>query len=95
MTLRLGPETREAIVTAHERAGTAITSLADSVPTTVDAGYATPDILAIIAAVVDTADGIALINETAAAQVQAVAEGLGQTDADIAANFRDLGAVVR
>jgi hypothetical protein len=90
----LDPATREAIVTAHRRAGTSITSLADSVPTTVDAGYATPDVLAIIAAVVATADDIALVNEAAAAQVEAVAEGLGQTDADVAANFRGLAAVV-
>lgn len=95
MTIRLDAATRDAIVAAHESAATSITDLADGVPTTVDGGYATGDLLAIIAAVVATADDIALVNETAAAQVAAVATGLDQTDEDVAANFRDLGDVVR
>lgn len=94
MSIRLDTATAQSIVAAHRAAATAITGL-DGVPTTVDGGYATADLLAIIAAVVATADDLALVNEAAAAQVEAVTEGLGQTDEDIAENFRDVGEVVR
>lgn len=87
MTIQLSEDTEEQLATLHENAARGITGLARSVPTSVDGGYGTADVLAIIAAVVATADDIALVNEAAAGQVRAVGQALGSTDDQVASGF--------
>ncbi len=87
MTIQLSEETEEQLAELHEDAAAGITGLAGSVPTAVDGGHGTADVLAIIAAVVATADDIALVNEAAAAQVRAVGQELGTTDDQVASGF--------
>ncbi|GAB2758249.1 hypothetical protein GCM10027020_08330 [Nocardioides salsibiostraticola] len=87
MTIQLSEATERELAKLHEDAAKGITGLATGVPTTVDGGHGTADVLAIIAAVVATADDIALINEAAAAQVRAVGQELGSTDDQVASGF--------
>ncbi|WP_104108265.1 hypothetical protein [Nocardioides sp. 616] len=94
MTIRLSEETEAQLARLHDEAAKGITGLAGGVPTSVDAGEGTSDVLAIIAAVVGTADDIALVNEAAAAQVRAVGEGLGSTDGAVASGFDSMEVVV-
>ena len=84
--LELNPADAEAIAACHETAASRITGQAGSVPT-VDGGYATADLNAILAKVLGTADDLALVNETAAAQVREVATTFTGTDASVAAAF--------
>ncbi len=94
MTIQLSEDTEEQLATLHENAARGITGLASSVPTTVDGGYGTADVLAIIAAVVATADDIALVNEAAAGQVRSVGQALGSTDDQVASGFDAMEVIV-
>ncbi len=87
MTIQLSEETEAQLAQLHDDAATGITGLASSMPTSVKGGYGTADVLAIIAAVVATADDLALINEVAAAQVRAVGQEFGATDGDVSSGF--------
>lgn len=95
MTIQLSEETEAQLATLHDDAAKGITGLASSVPTSVDGGQGTADVLAIIAAVVATADDIALVNEVAAAQVRAVGQELGTTDDQVFAAFDAMEVIVR
>ncbi len=88
MTIQLSEATEARLAGLHEDSAKGVTDLAKSVPTTVDGGYGTADVLAIIATVVSTADDIALINEVAAAQVRAAGQELGSTDQQAASDFQ-------
>lgn len=93
MTINLSEGAENQIAQRHDDAASRITGLANGVPTTVDGGYGTADLLAIVAAVVGTADDIALINEVAAGQVRAVGQGLGDTDDEVADAFQTMNVV--
>lgn len=92
--LRLDQATEDAIAGKHDSAGTSITGLADGVPASVDGGYGSAAILEIIAAVVSTADDIAILNEVTAGQVRAVGQDFGTTDDAVHDNFRKLNVTV-
>lgn len=92
--LRLDQATEDSIATKHDSAATAITDLAKGVPTSVDGGYGSAAILEIVAAVVSTADDIAILNEVTASQVRAVGADFGTTDDAVHDNFRKLSVTV-
>ena len=94
MTIQLSEATEAAIAQKHDDAAAGITGLAGAVPQTVDGGYATADLMAILAAVVGTADDLALVNEVAADQVRAVGQGLGDTDDEVGDAFRSMEVVI-
>lgn len=94
MTIQLSEATEAELAAFHDGAATGITNLAGTVPSSVDGGEGTADVLSIIAAVVSTADDIALVNEAAAAQVRAVGQDLGSTDGQVATGFDAMEVVV-
>ncbi|WP_248581892.1 hypothetical protein [Nocardioides sp. InS609-2] len=94
MSIQLTEATESQIAEKHRDAASAITDLASGIPTTIDGGYGTADLMAILGAVIDTADDIAMVNEVAAEQVTAVGQGLGDTDDEVAENFSKIKVVV-
>lgn len=84
--IRLDASTEAAIAESHDGAAARITALAGSIPS-VEGGYATPALVEILAAVLGTADDLALVNEVAAEQVRQVGEALGGTDEAVAGAF--------
>lgn len=88
--IELSQATEDALVGHHDAASTGITDLADSVPTEVDGGLGTPELLAILSAAVETADELAQVNELLAATVKAVHDNLQLTDESLAGSFEQV-----
>lgn len=87
--LALDAATASSIAGCHDTAAGRITGLASSVPS-VDGGYGTADLNAILAKILRTADQLAQINEAAASQIRKVADHFDGTDAEVATGFGNM-----
>lgn len=87
MTLRLDAGAAARIADGHDAAAEAIDGSAGSAPGSVDAGYGAAHVADILAAVSETAGELALINVGIARLVRDVADDLGRTETEIAAEF--------
>lgn len=87
MTIQISEETKDYIVARHEAANDEVNSVAGSVPTSVDGGIGTENVLTILATIVSTTRDIGNINTVIAAIVDHVGTGLEQTDAEVADGF--------
>ncbi len=87
MTLRLDAGAAARIAGGHDDAASTIDGSAGSAPGAVDAGYGSAYVSEILAAVSETAGEIALINVGIGELVRDVADALGRTEAEIAAEF--------
>jgi len=88
--VRLSHATRTFLVQKHTTAAEDITGLAGKVPTSVEGGLGSPELLEILAAVVGTADDLAKIDEGVAALVDGVGNEFQATDEELAARLDKL-----
>ena len=78
----------------HDTASRGIDSAAEGAPGAVDGGLGTAYVLDIVAAVADTAGAISALNAGLAANVRAAASELGDTEAEVGAEFRRMNGYV-
>lgn len=90
MTIQISEETKDYIVARHQAADEEVNSVAGSVPTSVDGGMGSEDVLAIITTIVTTAEDIGNISNVIAALVDHVGTGLEKTDAEVADGFEQI-----
>lgn len=94
MSIRLEAGAGERIAGKHTDAGTTIQESATAAPSGVDAGLGTPELLSILTAVSETADGLAKIQGVLGQQVLEAARNIDRTDTEVASMFASLNKVL-
>ena len=90
MTIRLEPGAAERIARLHDDASTVIQGSADSFPAAPDGGLGSDKLASIMAALSETADTLAGLDELAAAQLRDIGSNYARTEDEVAGMFSRL-----
>lgn len=93
MTLRLDPGTADQIAKHHDSAVEKIDGAASTAPASVDGGLGASYLMDILAAVIETAAEVSMLNAGVAAHVRGAADDVGLTDEQVRGEFIDMSGL--